>query len=63
MMVSIKPIRLAGSWGYLTGSWREATPYFFVVLIYIRNKETIISEISNFQSIKLNRYQDHIQLS
>ena len=28
MRVPIWPIMRAGSWGYLTGSWREATPYF-----------------------------------
>ena len=60
MRLSIWLIRLAGSWGYLTGSWREAIPYFSVILIYIYiNKETIISKFDIFQLIKLNRLQDH----
>ena len=33
MRVSIGPIRRAGNWGYLVGSWWEATPHFIVILI------------------------------
>ena len=32
MGVSIWPIRKAGSWVYMAGSWREATPYCIVIL-------------------------------
>ena len=38
MRVPIQPIRLTGSLGYLTGSWREAMPYFTDKLINIRGK-------------------------
>ena len=33
MRVSIWPIRIAGSWGYYTGSWREAILHVIVILI------------------------------
>ena len=33
------PIRRAGSWGYLAGSWREAS---IIILINIRENETIM---------------------
>ena len=36
MRVPLQPTRIAGSGGYLTGSWREATPCFIVMLINIR---------------------------
>ena len=37
MRTRFSPIRLAGSWGYLTGNWGEATPYFFfTILIHVR---------------------------
>ena len=39
MRVPTKPIRLAGSWGYLTGSWREATHYFTDIWRNIRENE------------------------
>ena len=39
MRVPTKPIRLAGSWGYLTGSWGEATPYFTDIWRNIRENE------------------------
>ena len=29
MSVPIRPIRRAGSWGYLAGSWREAQFYYY----------------------------------
>ena len=42
MRVPLWPIRRAGSWGYLAGSWREATPNVINILINIRENETII---------------------
>ena len=36
MGVSIRPTRRAGSWGYLTESWKEDTLNFNVILISIR---------------------------
>ena len=40
------PIRLAGSWGYLAGSWCETIPYNIVIYIYMyiyenRNEATM----------------------
>ena len=37
--VLIWPIRRAGSWGYLAGSWKEAS---IIILINIRENETIM---------------------
>ena len=34
MNVSIWSIDIPGSWGYLTGSWREATPH---LIVFLRN--------------------------
>ena len=34
--VSFWPIRTAGSWGYLTGRWREAYLYFVVILTILQ---------------------------
>ena len=31
--------------GHLTGSWRETTSYFIVILTYIRNKEAILLKL------------------
>ena len=42
MRVPLWPIRRAGSWGYLAGSWREATPNVIIILIDIRENETIM---------------------
>ena len=42
MKVPLWPIRKARSWGYLAGSWREATPNVIIVLINIRENETIL---------------------
>ena len=39
------------------------TPYFIVILTYIRNKEAISLKFSISQSIKLNRYQEDFPLS
>ena len=36
MRVLVWSIRRAGSWGYLAGSWREATPHFIIILMNIR---------------------------
>ena len=47
MRVPIQQIRLTGSWGYLTGSWREAMPYFTDYLINIRENNSIIV-LNNF---------------
>ena len=30
-------IRKKGSWGYLTGSWRESTLNSVIILLYIKN--------------------------
>ena len=38
----IKPIKKAGSCMYLTGSWRESTPYVTNILINIRENESPI---------------------
>ena len=43
MRVSVWAIRRAGSWGSVTGRWREATPHFIIILKNIRENETIIS--------------------
>ena len=32
-------IRIAGSWGYLTGSWWETTLHFIAILINVRKKK------------------------
>ena len=37
MRVSVSLIKMAGSWGYLAGSWREATPYL-LLFCYILQK-------------------------
>ena len=29
MRVPVESVKVAGSWGYLTGSWRESTALFF----------------------------------
>ena len=42
MRVSIGPIGRVGSWGYFAGSWKEATPDFIIILINIRENETIM---------------------
>ena len=42
MRVSIGPIGTAENWGYLVGSWREATLHIIVILVYIRENVTII---------------------
>ena len=34
----LQPIRTAGSWGYLTGSWREGTLHYIVILVKILEK-------------------------
>ena len=41
MRVPLWLIRRAGSRVYLTGSWSEATPHYFVTSIDIRDNETI----------------------
>ena len=46
-------IRLIGSWGYLTGSWREATPYFTDILRNIRVNEP---HILNWCLLRLLNY-------
>ena len=48
MRVSIWPIRIAGSWGYMTGSWWEITPYFTDISIDIRENESLISNLFLF---------------
>ena len=40
--VPVWPIRIAGSWAYLARSWSKATPCFIVILITIRENETIM---------------------
>ena len=42
MRVSIGSIRRAGSWGYFAGSRKETTPNFIIILINIRENETIM---------------------
>ena len=42
MRVPFWPIRRTGSWGYLAGSWREATPNVIIILINVRENEKII---------------------
>ena len=50
--------------GYWTGSWREATSYSIVILIYNRkfNKDLEILESIILYSIKLNKYRHRIPL-
>ena len=45
MRVSIWPIRIAGSWVYLAGSWKEATSCFIVILIDIRENTRIMFKL------------------
>ena len=40
MGVPVWPIRTAGSWGYLAGSWREATPHCVTILENVRENVT-----------------------
>ena len=42
MRVPFWPIRRAGSWGYFAGSCREATLNVIIILINIRENETIM---------------------
>ena len=42
MRVLMWPIKKARSWRYWTGSWRQATPFFIVILSNIRENETIM---------------------
>ena len=42
MRVPIFPMKRTGSLGYLAGSWRETTPHFIIILINLRENETIM---------------------
>ena len=50
MSVSIWPIWIAGSWSYLAGSWKEATFYFIIILINIRENEILMYKLCIFEA-------------
>ena len=54
MKTSIVPIRVAGSWEYLARSKREATSHFIVILIDIRENETIMFETKSYSLIEIS---------
>ena len=53
MRVPIYPIKTTGSWWYLTGSWRETTPYFMVILLNVRGYCCINANESIFHLLNL----------
>ena len=53
------PIRVAGSWEYLAGSRRESTSHFIVILIDIRENETIMFETKSYSLIEKSWYQNY----
>ena len=57
--VPLQPIRIAGSWGYLAGSWREARPHLIVILISIREDVTIMSKVCLIHWHEINWYQNY----
>ena len=42
MKVPSGPMRRTGSWGYLAGSWRKATPHCIIIVMNIKENETIL---------------------
>ena len=50
MRVRFRPIRLAGSLGYLTGSWRKALTHSISILIHIGEQKKHYCENSVFFS-------------
>ena len=48
MGVQIWPIRITGSWVYLTGSWREATPCLDDILVLILERVSNVGMSSSF---------------
>ena len=55
MKVSVYPIRLAGSWVYLTRSWREATQHFIVIQVYMITNEAAMFKFNMSHVIKLKK--------
>ena len=42
MRTPFRPIRLARSWGYLTGNWRKAITNSAAILVYIGEHERLL---------------------